>query len=489
MKATRACAREGVSEMSLLKRRDVDMTSGSIFRNIVIFVLPLILTNLLQMLYNATDMIVVGLSNEPDAVGAIGTTTSFVSLLVSLFIGLSIGANVVVARHIGAKDEKRASRALHTSVVIALIFGIVGAVIGVAVARPVMMLMGNEGKLLDLSVTYTMIYFAALPFHSLSNYAIALHRAKGDTKTPLAALTVSGIANVVLNIFFVLVCDMSVEGVAIATAVAAALSAVILYANLMREKGPCHFSLRKLCLDRTEMKQILLVGIPSGVQGALFALSNMMIQSSIIQVNNTLCDPNAAYQPVVKGNAAVANLEGFVYTAVNAVTQATISFTSQNLGAGKIRRIKRIMGASYALNLGIALGLSLLLFLFNRPLLALYGVHPDAADPLAQLAYDSAMTRILWTILPYGFISMMEIGSGVMRGLGRTIVSTIVCLLGACFLRVLWVGTVFRSFGTLESVFIVYPISWIITGAVLFLISTRIIRRLQRERLGTITEL
>ena len=470
-------------------RRDVDMTSGPILVNLLRFSLPLIFTNLLQMLYNATDMIVVGLSSEADAVGAIGTTSSFVALIVSLFIGLSVGANVVVARHIGAKDEERASRAVHTSTVAALIFGVVGAIVGVLIARPVMVLMGNEGRLLELSVLYTRIYFVSLPFHSLSNYAIALHRAKGDTQTPLAVLTLSGIVNVLLNIFFVLVCDMSVEGVAIATAVAAALSAVVLYGNLMRETGPCHFSPKKLCLDWAEMKQILLVGVPSGIQGALFALSNMMIQSSIIQVNNALCDPGASYQPVVKGNAAVANLEGFVYTAVNAVTQATISFTSQNLGALKFDRIKRIMVTSYALDFTIALVLSALLVLFNRPLLALYGVSPSATDALAQLTYDSAMTRILWTILPYGLIATMEIGSGVMRGLGKTLSSTTVCLIGACLLRVIWTKTVFAHHGTLEALFLVYPISWVITGISLFLLATISMRRMRQEKIGTIYEL
>ena len=215
----------------------------------------------------------------------------------------------------------------------------------------------------------------------------------------------------------------------------------------------------------------------------------MMIQSSIIQVNNAMCDPGAAYQPVVKGNAAVANLEGFVYTAVNAVTQATISFTSQNLGARKFDRIKRVMITSYALDFGIAVVLSALLIVFNRPLLALYGVYPDATDAIAQLAYDSAMTRIMWTILPYGLISAMEIGSGVMRGLGKTLSSTTVCLLGACFLRVLWTKTVFRAFGTLESVFLVYPISWVITGVALFLVAAVVLRKMRREQLGTIHEL
>lgn len=467
--------------MTLAKRKDIDMTGGPIFRNMVVFVLPLIFTNLLQMLYNATDMIVVGLSPELDAVGAIGTTTAFVSLIVNLFIGLSVGANVVVARHIGAGEEDRASEAVHTATLIGLIVGVVGAVIGVLIAEPVMKMMGNEGKLLELSVKYTRIYFAALPFHSLSNYAIALHRAKGDTRTPLIVLAISGVANVALNLFFVLVLDMSVDGVAIATAVAAALSAIILYANLMRDDGPCRFSFKKLRFDAASAKQILLIGIPSGIQGALFALSNMMIQSSIIQVNNMMCDPNAPYQPVVKGNSAVANLEGFVYTAVNAVTQAAISFTSQNFGAGKPERIKRVMINSYVLDAAIAVGMSLLLILFNRPLLALYQVAPSATDPLAQLAYESAMIRIWWAIAPYGAISLMEIGSGTLRGLGRSLSSTIICLLGACALRILWVKTVFPFSPTLETIFMVYPISWVVTGGVLTVFGIVLVRRMIKQ--------
>ncbi len=467
--------------MTLTKHRDIDMTKGPILGSMLIFVLPLIFTNLLQMLYNATDMIVVGLSSEPDSVGAIGTTSSFVSLLVNLFIGLSVGATVVVARHIGAGDRERASRAVHTATLISLVLGLVGAVVGVLIAEPVMVLMGNEGKLLELSVKYTRIYFAALPFHSLSNCAIALHRAKGDTKTPLVVLTASGIANVLLNLFFVLVLDMSVDGVAIATAAAAALSAVVLYVNLMRDRGPCHFSFRQLRFDAREAKEVLLIGVPSAIQGALFALSNMMVQSSIIRVNNTICDPNAAYQPVVKGCSAVANLEGFVYTAVNAVTQAAISFTSQNYGAGDLGRVKRVMINSYLLNLGVAVLMSMLLFFFNRPLLALYGVAPSATDALAQLAYESAMIRIMWSILPYALISLMEIGSGMLRGLGRSLFSTVICLLGACLLRILWIKLVFPLSPELSTIFVVYPISWFVTGGVLSAVAIVLLRRLRKQ--------
>ena len=472
----------GKEIMTLTKRKDIDMTRGPIFTQMLVFVLPLIFTNLLQVLYNATDMIVVGLSSEPDAVGAIGTTGSFVSLIVNLFIGLSVGANVVIARHIGAGDHERASRAVHTSALVGLLVGVLGGGIGIFISRPVMVAMGNVGKLLELSVLYTRIYFGALPFHALSNYAIAIHRAKGDTRTPLIVLSLSGLLNVGLNLFFVLVLDMSVDGVAIATGAAAAVSAAVLFANLARDKGPCHFSLRALHLDVTEMKQILLIGIPSGVQGALFAISNMIIQSSIIQVNNTLCDPNAAYQPIVKGSAAVANLEGFAYTAVNAVSHATISYVSQNLGAANYERITKVRSRAYLLDLGIAIFASGVLLLFRAPLLALYGVHNSATDALAKMAFDAAMTRMMWGIAPYALISFMEVGAGVLRGLGRSMTSTVICLITACAMRIVWINTAFRLFPTLDVIFMIYPISWTMASIPLFFVADRILRHMMQTK-------
>ena len=469
--------------MTAIKRKDVDMTSGPLFGKILLFVIPLILTNLLQMFYNAADMIVVGLSSEPDAVGAIGTTGSFTSLLVTLFIGLSVGGNVVVARHLGAGEDDRASVAVHTATLVGLAFGVIGAVIGLFISRPIMVLLGNQGKLLDLSVTYVRFYFAALPFHALSNYAISLHRAKGDTRTPLIVLSLTGILNVGLNLLFVLVCDMSVEGVALATAIAAAVSAAVLYGNLVRDKGPCHFSLKLLRLDVSEMKKILLIGIPSGVQGALFSVSNMMIQSSIISVNNSLFDPNAAYQPVVKGNAAAANLEGFAYTAVNAMQQAAITFTSQNVGAAKYDRVKRVMGYCYALGGLVGAAVIAVICGFREPLLALYDVKEIAGDALAHAAYETGVARILWMLLPYPIIALMEVGSGTLRGLGRSMTSTAICLLFACVLRAVWVFTIFRVdptslTGSLASIYLSYPVSWFLAGLFLFIFSVRSLRHL-----------
>ncbi len=471
-------------EMVATKRKDMDMTSGAILPKILVFVLPLIVTNLLQMLYNAADMIVVGLSAEGDAVGAIGTTGAFTSLVVNLFIGLSVGANVVVARHLGAGDHDRASVAVHTSTVVGLALGVVGGAVGILISEPIMRLLGNQGRLLELSVTYVRYYFAALPFHALSNYAIALHRAKGDTRTPLIVLSLSGIFNVVLNLFFVLVLGMSVEGVALATGIAAAVSAAILYANLARDKGPCHFSFKLLGCNKREVKQILLIGIPAGVQGALFSISNMLIQSSIISVNNSVFPVDAAYQPVVKGNAAAANLEGFAYTAVNAMQQAAVTFTSQNVGAAKYGRVKRVMAACYGLGVAVGLAVTLVLVGLQEPLLALYGVK-DVGDELSKAAVEAGKTRMLWTLVPYAIIALMEVGSGVLRGLGKSLTSTCICLLFACILRVVWRFTIFHIDPTsiadsLASIYISYPVSWILAGAFLFLFSALNLRRLIR---------
>ena len=471
-------------EMVATKKKDIDMTQGALLPKILLFVLPLILTNLLQMFYNAADMIVVGLSTEGDAVGAIGTTGAFTSLVVNLFIGLSVGATVVVARHLGAGEHERASRAVHTSTIIGLALGVVGGAVGIAISEPVMRLLGNQGRLLDLSVTYVRFYFGALPFHALSNYAIALHRAKGDTRTPLIVLSLSGVLNVGLNLFFVLVLGMSVQGVALATAMAAAVSAGVLYANLARDTGPCRFSFKLLKFEKNEAKMILLIGIPAGVQGALFSISNMLIQSSIISVNNSAFDPNAAYQPVVKGNAAAANLEGFAYTAVNAMQQAAVTFTSQNVGAAKYGRVKRVMGCCYGLGLLVGLSVSALLVGLQQPFLALYGVK-DVGDELSRAALAAGMTRMRWVILPYGIIALMEVGSGILRGLGKSLTSTGICLLFACVLRVVWRFTIFRVDPTsvtrsLASIYLSYPVSWFLAGLFLFLFSALNLRKLIR---------
>ncbi len=463
-------------------RKSLNMTEGPLLGKVLIFILPLVLTNLLQTFYNAADMIVVGMSSEPDAVGAIGMTSSFINMVLNVFMGFSVGANVMVARHIGARDDDAVSRTVHTAIAMSILFGIGGTAIGLSVARPVLRLMGASGKLLNLAVTYTRIYFLGIPFLSLTNYCISIFRAKGDTRTPLLVLSATGVLNVLLNLFFVLAVGLSVEGVALATMIANAASAAILLLILAREKGPSRFSVRRMRIDRYAFRNILHIGIPAGVQGALFSFSNMIIQSSILRVDSMLAPSGAAYQPVMKGNAAATNLEAFAYTATNAVHQAAVTFTSQNLGANKPRRIYRVIGVCFLVTTVIALFCSSILAFFYEPLIALYGVTAGAGGTLEEVAVETAYKRLHWMLLPYFTLAWMEIGGGVVRGLGKSLTSTFVSLIGACLLRAIWVLTVFEYFQTLESIYISYPISWMLTAICQFAVSFFVLHRLLKPK-------
>ncbi len=465
-----------------VKKRNADMTNGPLLGKILLFFLPIMATNLLQMLYNAADMMVVGLSNEPDAVGAIGITGPFVNLIVNVFLGFSTGANVMVARYLGAKEEDRTSRTVHTAISLSILTGLIGSVLGICVSRPIMALMGAEGKLLDLSTTYTMIYFAGVPFISLTNYCMAILRAKGDAKTPLYVLSAAGLINVLLNLFFVLVMGLSVEGVALATAISNAVSGLVLLYFLKRDRGPCHFSFKRLCFDRRAVRDIVMIGLPAGIQGSLFSISNMTIQSSILQVNNAMAGVNSAFQPIVKGNAAAANLEGFAYTATNSLYQAAITFTSQNVGAAKYERVKKIMASCYFLTFCVSTLFTVALLLLRHPLLALYDVREAAVGTLEQMAYETAVVRMYYLFIPYALLAFMEVGCGVVRGLGKSMTSTVITLLGACLFRVGWILTLFRILPTLEIIYISYPISWFLVAAAQFIVAVTTLRYYIRTR-------
>ncbi len=463
-------------------KKKINFTEGRVFLKILLFVLPIVATNLLQAFYNAADMMVVSLSVEENAVGAIGTTTSFIHLIVNIFIGFSVGANVVVAREIGAKDRERTQKAVHTSLLMAAIFGLLGTAIGLIISRPVMRAMGNTGTLFSLAVTYTDIYFLGVPFLALTNYLIAIFRAKGDSKTPLIVLMAAGILNVGLNFFFVLVVGLSVEGVAIATAASNLASAVVLLLKLQKDKDDTQFSWKALKIDGRAFRDITVNGIPAGVQGALFSLSNMIIQSSIVQVNNTAFPPDSyAYAPIVNGNAAAMNLENFIFTAMNAAYQGAITFTSQNIGAKKPRRVRRILYSCLAIVTAIGMGLSALVYLLKEPLLALYGVYGDNALPLQWAAYNAAVTRFRYICLTYFLCGVMEVGSGVLRGLGRSLTAMSISLIGACLLRLVWIWTAFAANPTLDMIFISYPISWLLTATTAFVFIFFILRKLIRK--------
>ncbi len=450
--------------MHAVKAR-ANFTEGKIFLKLLWFVLPIMATNLLQTFYNAADMMVVSLSSEADAVGAVGVTGSFIHLVVNVFIGFSVGANVVVARHIGANDEKGTQRAIHNALILAVFFGVSGGLVGIAVSRPVMVFMGARGNLLNLAVRYTYFYFAGVPFLALTNYLMAIFRARGDSKTPLIVLALAGLANVGLNFVFVRFFHMSVEGVALATAIANFLSFIVLLIKLRKDGD---FSFHRLKANKKILMEIVRIGLPAAIQGAIISISNLLIQSSIVKVNNTLCPPDSDYQPVVSGCAAGSSLSNFVYTAQNAVYQATITLTAQNIGAKKPKRVYRIAGLSCLLSVAFGLTLGTAIFLLRVPLLGLYGVSVGEVGSLQAIEFDAATTQLAFVCLPYFLCGIMEIGSGVLRGMGKSTSSMVITIVGACLLRVIWLWTVFPLIPTLETIYLSYMITWIITSASLF---------------------
>lgn len=450
------------------------MLEGPIFSRVFMFALPLIITNMLQVFYNAADMVVAGMSGVEGAIGSIGTTNAMVNLIVNIFMGFSVGTNIVVARNIGKNDPDAIQSSVHSSLIVGLITGCVCAVIGFIISRPILELLGDEGHILDLASLYTRIYFLGVPFIALSNYLIAIFRAKGDTMTPLFVLAGTGLLNVALNLVFVLVFSMSVDGVAVATVLSNVASTIILGAKLMRDDSYCRFDFKKLKLERKAVREIIRDGLPAGIQGALFSLSNMLIQSTIIGFNNRLCPGGS---DIIDGNAASNSLEGFAYVAENSVYQASVTFTSQNLGASNYKRIGSVMKCCYLQTAIIATVCSVALLVFRQPLLSLY-ISSD-------LAFETAVIRMDIMLIPYFLLAFMEVGSGILRGLGRSVTSTIVSLIGTCVFRIIWIYTICPVFDELWIVYLSYPISWAITALTHFIFSEttrqRYIRRQEQS--------
>lgn len=464
--------------MTLAKKKSINLTEGPLFSQMILFILPVLISNLLQICYNAADMMIVGLSSEQNAVGAIGTTGSLTALIVNIFIGISTGANVVIARHLGGKNEHMVSRSVHTAIVMSVMFGTASAVAGFFCAEPLLRLMGAKDDLLSLATLYTKIYFLGVPFISVSNYTISIYRAKGDTGTPLRVLTFTGLLNVALNVFFVLACGMSVEGVALATAISNLASAAILLFLLTRDSGPCRFSFSKLCLDKKAFLEILHVGLPSGVQSALFSLSNILIQSSILQVNNTMMVVGNDYQPVINGNSAAANLESFAFTAINAVHLGTVTFTGQNAGAKKTARVWRVLWVGLVCALAVTVFFTAVILIFHRPLFALYGVEDGAIGSLEHIAFDAAFQRILYHMLPLVIYACFDAANAVARGLKKAITATVISLIGTCALRVLWILVVFGRYQNLVSIYLSYPVSWLVTAIPTFILAIVSLKKL-----------
>ena len=435
------------------RRYEMDMCSGNILKKMLIFSFPLMLSSMLQLLFNAADIVVVGKFAGDNSLAAVGSTTALINLLTNLFIGLSVGANVAAARFFGGKSEQELNRTVHTAMSLSAISGLILTIVGLIFAKQILILMQTPSEVCDLAALYLRIYFAGMIPNMIYNFGSALLRAVGDTKRPLYYLFSAGIVNVVLNLFFVIVFNMDVAGVALATVISQTISAALVVRCLMKESGGIRLSFKNLCLDKSIMAIIIKIGLPAGLQGVIFSLSNVVIQSSINIFGNI----------VVAGNSAAANIESFVYMAMNAFHQSTISFVSQNHGAGLHKRIDKIIitGQCCVIATGVILG-NLVVF-FGEPLLSIYSSSPEVIE--------AGMLRLTYICTFYALCGIMDVMVGALRGIGYSVVPAVVSFVCVCGFRLLWIATVFRipEFHRIETIYTSYHISWIVAIAANFI--------------------
>ncbi len=427
------------------KKYEIDMCNGPMLGKILFFSIPVILSGILQLLFNAADIVVVGRFAGNEALAAVGSTSSLINLMTNLFIGLSVGANVLVARYYGAGQKKELSEMVHTAILTSVVSGIVLVFIGMALAEPALRLMDTPEDCIQQAILYIRIYFIGMPVSMLYNFGSAILRAVGDTKRPLYYLSVAGIINVILNLIFVILFHLNVAGVAIATVISQAVSAALVVRCLILTDSDYRLVPGELRIVKDKLRKMVQIGLPAGLQGSLFSISNVLIQSSV----------NSFGSVAMAGNAAAGNLEGFVYTAMNSMSQTAISFTGQNYGASKFKRIGKVTFQCLVIVMCIGLVMGNAVYLFAGGLLRLYSTDASV------ITYGILRLSVICTT--YCLCGMMDVMVGVMRGMGHSVVPMLVSLTGACLFRVVWIYTVFRMQHTLFCLYLSYPISWAVT--------------------------
>lgn len=444
-----------------------DLTEGPLFKKIILYTIPIILTGVLQLLFNAADLVVVGRYCGSISVAAVGATGALINLIVSLFIGLSVGAGVTVAHGLGAGKNEDVRRTVHTAIPTAIVISVVLTVIGVCGSRFFLRLMGTPDEVIGLSATYMRIYFCGITASMLYNFGSAILRAAGDTKSPLYYLTAAGIVNVILNLIFVIVFRMNVAGVALATTISQVMSAVLVIRALMKRDDPCRFEPSKMHFYRRQLIRILQIGFPAGIQGSLFSISNVIIQSSV----------NSFGSVVMSGNAAAGNIEGFVYMSMNAYSQTSINFTGQNYGARKFDRIRRTMFICLisVFVTGAVLGCSARLA--GDPLLSIY--IPGDED-----AISVGLIRMTYICVPYFLCGLMDVTTGLIRGIGHSVLPMIITIAGVCGLRIVWIYTVFRipKYHTLQCLYFSYTLSWSLTFLTELIVFIYLLRKIRAQK-------
>lgn len=446
------------------KNRILDMTTGPFFKKMLFFALPLMLTGLLQLLYNSADTVIVGKFAGTESLAAVGATGSLVALVLNLFVGLSMGSGVVQARKIGANDNEGMHRCTHTAMTLSVISGIIVAVFGFFAARQLLVWMRSPEDVIELSTVYLKIYFLGAPGSLVYNFGASLLRSMGDTKRPLIFLFSSGLVNVILNLILVIPFGLGVRGVAIATIVSQYISAVCVVISLMKLKNPCRLHLHKLRIYTQEFFDIAKIGIPAGIQNSLFSIANVIIQSSV----------NTFGKEAMAGIAAGSNFDGYIYTCTNAISQAAMNFSSQNIGAKKYDNIGKIFRRSLAMTVVIGAGMSMIGLVFGKQIVGLFSNEPAVIEIGAQR---------LKMIMPfYVFCSLQDMVSGQIRGMGRSFSPMIVSVFGTCVVRLLWIFLVLPIIPSLLNLYWAYPISWVITYILQSLVYLDAKHRLNKKR-------
>lgn len=457
--------------MKLMRRtaRETDMLNGPVLRPLIKYTIPIMLSGLLQLMFNAADVAVVGRFAGDNALAAVGSTGSLTSLIVNLFIGLSVGANVMAARARGEQDDRKLSRVVHTSMLVAIVCGVILTVVGVIFAPLFLEWMGSPDGVIQLATVYLRIYFGGMIASMIYNFGAAILRAIGDTKRPLMYLTVAGVINLGLNLFFVIGCGMDTAGVALATVISQCVSAALVLICLMRSHGAIHLDLRRIRIYKEEFKGIVRIGLPAGIQGMTFSVSNVIIQSTI----------NSFGATAVAGNSAGANLDGFVNMIMNSFHQSCISFVGQNYGARQYGRIKKILGCCLMCVLALGLTFGVGVWSLGDRLLYIYTTSADVVE--------AGMVRLTWVCLPYVLCGLNDCVVGALRGMGYSLTTMLGSIIGICGIRLLWVATFCQMAPYSENVntvYVSYPVSWLVT--LLFQTGCFIyaMRRLDRKDLG-----
>ena len=435
-----------------MRKRQINMLEGPLFAGILSYTIPIMLTGILQLLFNAADLVVVGQFRGADAVAAVGATGALTNLIVNLFIGMSIGAGVTVAHGLGGKQNAVVHRTVHTALLLSLVSGLILTVVGILFSGRFLEMMGTDKDVLPLSALYMRIYFGGITFTMVYNFCASILRAAGDTKSPLIFLTIAGVINVILNIIFITVFDMSVDGVALATVISQAISATLVVIALMRRNDACKLELKKLRFHANQLKKIISIGLPAGIQSSLFAISNVIIQSSV----------NSFGKVVMAGHAAAGNLDGFVYVVQNAFMQTTVNYVGQNTGARKFDRIKKVVRTCTLMVIVSGFLCGTLMWVFGRNLLAIYLPNDPAS-------IEWGMIRLMMIGIPYFLCGVMEVSTGALRGIGSSVSAMMISILGVCGLRIVWIMTVFKHFHTLDCLYFSYTVSWLAVAAVQFL--------------------